>query len=536
MLTQLQGMLRATLQARKNNVSLEEVLETGRRSQRTGPTRRQMVKGIGLAAGAAISAGARPAKQVRIAIVGGGIAGLNAALTLQDAGLASTVYEASGTVGGRIHSNATSWLDHETSEWCGEFLDSGHTTMLALARRFGLKLVDVLAAQPQGSTDTLYFFGKYYSVQQAYKDFQKIAGHLEADANHLYPTTYDPATQSPRALQLDHMSVYQWIEQYVPGGHQSPLGAYIDSAYTNEFGLDTDQQSALNLVYEMGFQDDKSGFSIYGESDQRYHVLGGNDQIPLKIAAALKPGSVNTGWWLESIRKQADGAFALNFSTPGGLRLVIADHVILTLPFGVLRNLDYQLAGFDALKATAIQELGYGTNSKLILQCTGRPWNGHGPWGAGDGSIYTDLFFQNTWDSSRGLPGKSGVLVAFMGGAAGLSLGGASSPFADAVSSPQVVQYANQFLNAAKLPWPGIEAAWNGRATLSAPWKAPNLLGSYACWRVGQYTKFGGYEGVRQANCHFAGEHCSQGFQGFMEGGAQEGARAAQEILADVGL
>jgi monoamine oxidase len=38
---------------------------------------------------------------------------------------------------------------------------------------------------------------------------------------------------------------------------------------------------------------------------------------------------------------------------------------------------------------------------------------------------------------------------------------------------------------------------------------------------------------VRQGNIHFAGEHCSINFQGFMEGGAQEGVRAADEILVD---
>jgi monoamine oxidase len=31
---------------------------------------------------------------------------------------------------------------------------------------------------------------------------------------------------------------------------------------------------------------------------------------------------------------------------------------------------------------------------------------------------------------------------------------------------------------------------------------------------------------------HFAGEHCSQDFQGFMEGAAAEGVRAPGEILA----
>ena len=39
---------------------------------------------------------------------------------------------------------------------------------------------------------------------------------------------------------------------------------------------------------------------------------------------------------------------------------------------------------------------------------------------------------------------------------------------------------------------------------------------------------------MRQGNILFAGEHCSLDFQGFMEGGAAEGARAAGEILADL--
>ena len=70
---------------------------------------------------------------------------------------------------------------------------------------------------------------------------------------------------------------------------------------------------------------------------------------------------------------------------------------------------------------------------------------------------------------------------------------------------------------------------------MSYPTGDPYLLGSYACWRVGQYTQFGGYEGVRQGPIYFAGEHCSVEFQGFMEGGAREGARAAREIVQDLG-
>ncbi len=237
---------------------------------------------------------------------------------------------------------------------------------------------------------------------------------------------------------------------------------------------------------------------------------------------------------MESIARLSDGTYGITFDTHQVTRYVTADHVVVTIPFSVLRGLDYRRAGFDALKHTAIQHLGNGTNSKLIVQCTRRLWDERSPWGKGDGSMYTDLYFQNSWDSSRGIPGKAGVLVAFMGGSTGLSLGGECTPFATTESSPTVAEYARQFLHAANAPWPGIASLWNGRATLSTPWKAPNLLGSYSCWKVGQYTTFAGYEGVRQGNCHFAGEHCSNNFQGFMEGGAQEGARAAQEIISDI--
>jgi hypothetical protein len=47
-------------------------------------------------------------------------------------------------------------------------------------------------------------------------------------------------------------------------------------------------------------------------------------------------GEFHTGWWMESIRKKADGTFSLTFGTPQGAREVTADHVISTVPFGVL--------------------------------------------------------------------------------------------------------------------------------------------------------------------------------------------------------
>jgi monoamine oxidase len=62
----------------------------------------------------------------------------------------------------------------------------------------------------------------------------------------------------------------------------------------------------------------------------------------------------------------------------------------------------------------------------------------------------------------------------------------------------------------------------------------PNSNCSYSYWKVGQYVGFSGWERLRQGNIHFAGEHCSQDFQGYMEGGASTGVAAAIEILVDL--
>ena len=89
--------------------------------------------------------------QPRIAIIGAGIAGLSAALKLADNGVSSTVYEANARVGGRMYSNTNYFAQGQAFEWCGELIDSGHTTIRRLASRFGLVLDDLLSAEPAGS-------------------------------------------------------------------------------------------------------------------------------------------------------------------------------------------------------------------------------------------------------------------------------------------------------------------------------------------------------------------------------------------------
>ncbi|HLG75772.1 MAG TPA: FAD-dependent oxidoreductase, partial [Ktedonobacteraceae bacterium] len=225
---------------------------------------------------------------------------------------------------------------------------------------------------------------------------------------------------------------------------------------------------------------------------------------------------------------------ALTFATADGTQHVQCDHVILTLPFSVLRHVDYRRAGFDSLKQIAIQELGYGTISKLFLQFDRPYWYQDGPWPhPHSGFVITDLAIQTLWDASRGQSGSSGLLVDYTSGQRGAAYAPPTA-YSTTDDFPGLQQYARDCLQQLESVFPGISAHYLGKAALSYPTGDPFQRGSYACWRVGQYTRFGGYEGVRQGPIHFAGEHCSIQFQGFMEGAAREGARAAHEIVQDV--
>jgi len=488
--------------------------------------RRELLKAAGFTLGAAFfgahvgAASGRASAVPRIGIVGAGIGGLVAALTLQDAGVPCEVFEASSRVGGRMHSNGRYWQGGQTSEWCGEFIDSTHHTIRRLAARFGLSLSDVNAADPDGSQATNYFLGGYYTARELAADVKAIAPILVEQNAAIGPVaTYDDYTRA--GYEFDHLSAYDWIDNYVPGGHASRLGQYLDVATATENGLDTDQQSSLNLIFPL-------------DSDERYHIRGGNEQLPVAIAASLQPGTARTGWRLAAIAAEGGdrGEVSLTFSTPSGARVRSFDFVILALPFSVLRNLDYRQAGFDPLMQLMIRELGYGTNSKLVLQFDERYWNGRGSWpGIGNGFIQTDLPFQSTWDSSRAEPSLDGLLTDYTGGSRGASYN-PPGPYTTSRDSGVIADYALAFLAELEVVWPGVSSHYNGRATLSYPTADPNLLGSYSTYKVGQYTQFGNYARTPQERIFFAGEHTSYEFQGFMEGGAQTGERAAGELLA----
>jgi monoamine oxidase len=481
----------------------------------------------GLAAGAAAlgrPAGAKAAPggggAARIVVVGAGLAGLTCAYRLKRAGQIGTVYEASDRVGGRCRTIRGAFADGQLAERGGELIDQGHTHIRQLAQELGLGLDNLLAAEANGTEPAYHFDGAAYSYAQATEDLKSIWQAIHRDvAAASYPTLYHSFT--PRGAELDRLSVRDWIEQHVPGGTGSRLGQLLDVAYTIEYGADASDQSSLNMLYLLGYAG-PGNLRIFGKSNEKYRVRGGNDQLPGRLAAQLA-GQLVTGHALAAVRENGDGTYALTFQAGSATRTVTADRVVLALPFSVLKAVDHGRAGFKPRKLTAIRELGMGTNAKLHVQLTSRHWEGLGC----NGETFADTGYQSTWDVSRAQPGGSGLLVDYTGGAVGASFGSGTPG-----------QRAQRFLGQLEPVLPGISARWNGRATVDF-WPAdPWARGSYSYWKPGQYTRFAGVEREQEGRlgaCHFAGEHTSVDFQGYLNGAVETGMRAADEVLAALG-
>jgi monoamine oxidase len=477
-------------------------------------TRRQLTLGTAqLAAAGVLSAcdgtsGRRPGGE-RVAVVGAGIAGLHCAYRLQQSGVDVTVYEASTRVGGRMFTARDDEYDGQVFELGGELIDSGHLALMSLAKEFGIRLDDRLAdadIQP----DVWFVAGVEVPEGTIVEQFTTVAP-LMADA------VASADADDSAFEQLDRTSLAGWLDENVPSADYAELSAILTTAYRGEFGLETSEQSALNLLYLIG-SDEPDPFRIFGASDERYHARDGSDTFPTRLNDALTPGTVKLSSKLTQLSGGDERGFRLAIrNVKGGTTSEVhADYVVLALPFSVLRHIALDVP-LSELKRKIIDELGYGTNAKIMGQFEARVWREQQQ---KSGSVTTDYPLQQTWDSSLGQPGKRGILTNFLGGSAGLNVGEGDAE-----------DYYTGILADLERIFPGVSDAYRSGSARRMHWPSSEYtLGSYTCYKPGQWS-FWTHEGEREGNLHFCGEHTSVNFQGWMEGGAETGAFVAAEIL-----
>ncbi len=255
--------------------------------------------------------------------------------------------------------------------------------------------------------------------------------------------------------------------------------------------------------------------------------MDGNDGIIIEGLASELSGQITHGSKLVRVRKLSDGRIELIFQQGSRTVTVTHDVAVLAIPFTMLRQVDLDTSlGLPPLQRAAIQGLGYGTNTKMMIGFSNRPWQTLG----GNGTSYSDLQnHQTTWETNPTLGSATrGILTDYSSGARGARL------------DPTAVQTeAARFVQDLNLVSPGAaEAATRVDGQYLAHlehWPSnPLVKGSYTCYCPGQFTTMAGLDGIPVGNLLFAGEHANSFYewQCFMEGAALSGIATAESILA----
>ncbi|MBK8814751.1 MAG: FAD-dependent oxidoreductase [Methylococcaceae bacterium] len=493
-------------------------------------SRRKFIKSTAVTSAAGLVSGclsfpkavqALPNKPV-IAIIGAGIAGLNAAYRLKKAGHSAVVYEARSRIGGRM--NSVDMGNGLIVDIGAELINTDHADMLELVEEFGIELFNRKDDQASLSYPLSAYFFNGFSIteSQLAGDLRAIAEQMTTDAALL---DQDWDTFAP---QFDKLSVKDYLELHADKIGKPYLYALFRDVIHTEFGVEPEQSSAIQFILVLPVIDGKA-VDLLSYSDETYSVVGGSAKITDALGADLA-GQIQLSKKLIEIKRHAK-KFKLEFSDHS---IVFADLVIIAIPFPVLDKVKIN-APLPKLLRRFIKEAELGSNEKVIAGFSKRFWrqaNGF------TDAAWSDLGFSEVWDETqRQSDRQDGALNFFLGGDQARSLG----------SRQEAIKLGKQFIARLNHFIPGATSSSTGQILNSAWTLSPLTTGGYANYKPGQLTRFGGLfwvesdipdesQQVNVGNLILAGEHLSDAFYGFMNGAAQTGRLAADLVLEKIAV
>jgi monoamine oxidase len=491
-------------------------------------TRRKFVKttaafgAAGLASGCLSfppEAGAMPAVS-SIAIIGAGIAGLNAAYQLKKAGYSATVYEARSRIGGRMLS--ADMGNGLIVDLGAELINTDHADMLALAEEFAIELFNRVedSANLPYPKEAYYFDGVRHSESELADDLRLIAAQISSDAALL---DQDWDTYAP---QFDRLSVADYLALHADKITKPYIFKLFDDVMRTEYGVEPNESSAIQFILTLPVVEGQT-VELLSYSDEVYSVMGGSTQITNALGKELA-GQVHLGMKLTEIKKRG-AKFQLTFANQ---TKVDADIVIVAIPFPVLSTVKIN-APLPKLLRRFINEAKLGSNEKVIGRFTNRFWRQKKGFTS---AAWGDLGFSEVWDATQRQTSRvDGALNFYLGGDQARQL----------ASVNDVTGLGSRFVSRLNRFIPGALAAATGQFIKTSWTNNPLTAGGYANYKPGQLTQFGSLfwvesdipderQQVNAGNLIFAGEHLSDSSYGFMEGGAQTGRLAAGLALEKI--
>jgi len=473
------------------------------RRQVGGSSRRELLAAAaGIVAASCVRRVPPPVEpSTEVAIVGAGLAGLSAALRLQEARVGFTLYEARPRAGGRTLTDRTTfpgrWVDLG-----GELVDSWHSRVHRLCSMFGVELLD--RWRPGLTALTVVAGGRRYTLEDLKQVEETVSARLRERLGGFSKDPLLVTAAAPHGLErIDAMSAGELLRS-LDLGEWLPL---IERGFTSLYGGEPDTASGLVLAADV--------LGVGPESDERYTYRGGASSLVERMVAALHREAIRYEAPLEALSRAPDGRYRLEV----GGQTVTAGAVVLALPFSTLREVRLEIP-LSELKRRAIAELGHGASSKVCVGYRRRVWVEAGA----SGAVLSDSVASSVWETTGAQPSKSAVATFYLGGREAREVLGGTL---EARVAPLVADYERLF--------PGSAAALENKAVRVGWADEPFTRCGYALHAPGQVTAFRGAEGTPEGGVFFCGEHTSLRVAGYMEGAVESGEAAAEALLSTAG-
>ncbi|CAG0905778.1 unnamed protein product, partial [Darwinula stevensoni] len=290
-----------------------------------------------------------------VAIIGGGIAGLTAAYELQKKNIPCVIYEADKRTGGRIKTK-TDFVAGLTTDFGAEFVDSTHTDLLEYLEEFKIETYDIRTDTLE--KDTFFYQGKFYSPKEVVKAYKKILPKIIDDQTKTEEDDayFEKIDYTPLDTYFESLNGDTWFIKI------------IEKSYESEYGSNISEQSAINFLSMMLPQVGKT-FEVFGQSDEALKIKGGSTQLVEALTEKVKD-KIKLNYKLTAIKQKHD-KYHLFFENGEEIK---AHYVLMTLPFTLLRSIPLEINEMTENKKKCIQDLGYGTNVKLIQKFDKKTW------------------------------------------------------------------------------------------------------------------------------------------------------------------
>ncbi|WP_439534215.1 flavin monoamine oxidase family protein [Polymorphobacter sp.] len=348
--------------------------------------RRLAIKGsVAAAAAALVPATVRAAENHDVVVIGGGLAGLNAALNLADSGAKVVLLEASGRVGGRCY---TADEAAGRPEYGASQIGASYARVLDVCNRFNVALAPganinapmcyILKGQTIARGDWPASPHNRTVGDEREVLPQALAGYFMRKHGH-FSSPEDWLAADARRLDVP-------FRQWLRGVGASPAAiALINAGLVDP---DVDRVSALALMHEHAYSlseldsfGDKTldRFEAYSRISQ--HVVKGTSRVPEAMAAYLGD-RVRANSPVDSVDMDSSSATV----TCADGRVFKTGFVVMAIPFQQMRKIAITptLTG-DIGKAVAT--LSYQRQSQVFFHLKGTPyWEQDGL----DASFWTD--------------------------------------------------------------------------------------------------------------------------------------------------